>query len=119
MQQRAAFLRTLLSPQEIMCLDEPFANLDALTRLDMQRWLINLWEQHKRSVLFITHSIEEALFLSDRIYVLSNKPTAVLEEIRVPFARPRGEETMLMPEFSGLRNHIYALLKKEMEKKDE
>ncbi|MEX2416527.1 MAG: ABC transporter ATP-binding protein [Paenibacillaceae bacterium] len=114
MQQRVAFLRALLSPQEVMCLDEPFGALDALTRMDMQRWLLGLWEQTRRSVLFVTHSIEEALFLSDRIYVFSEKPTGVLEEIIVPFQRPRGEDILQHREFIRLRAHIYSLMKKEV-----
>ena len=71
MQQRISFLRALLSPQPLMLLDEPFGALDALTRERMQQWLLSLWEQHRRSVLLVTHSIEEALMLSDRILVLS------------------------------------------------
>ncbi|MGO4500614.1 ABC transporter ATP-binding protein [Paenibacillus sp. 2RAB27] len=113
MQQRVSFLRALLSPQELMCLDEPFGSLDALTRLDMQAWLINIWEQNKRSILFVTHSIEEALFLSDRIYVLSNKPASILEELKVPFARPRQEAIMQEPAFIALRQHIQGLLRQE------
>ncbi|MGG1517298.1 ABC transporter ATP-binding protein [Paenibacillus oryzisoli] len=113
MQQRVAFLRALLSPQELMCLDEPFGALDALTRLEMQAWLLNIWEQNKRSILFITHSIEEALFLSDRIYVLSGKPSTVLEEIRVPFVRPRTEAVMLEPVFIEQRQNIRRLLRGE------
>ncbi len=113
MQQRVAFLRALLSPQEVMCLDEPFGALDALTRMDMQRWLLALWEDSRRSVLFVTHSIEEALFLSDRIYVFSEKPTGVLEEIIVPFQRPRGEDILQHSDFIRLRAHIYSLMKKE------
>ena len=114
MQQRVGFLRALLSPQEVMCLDEPFGALDALTRMDMQRWLLGLWEQSRRSVLFVTHSIEEALLLSDRIYVFSDKPTSVLEEIVVPFERPRGEDIVQHQEFLRLRSHIYSLMKKEV-----
>lgn len=113
MQQRVSFLRALLSPQELMCLDEPFGSLDALTRQDMQAWLINIWEQNKRSILFVTHSIEEALFLSDRIYVLSNKPARILEELKVPFARPRQEEVLQEPAFLALRQHIQGLLRRE------
>lgn len=111
MQQRVSFLRALLSPQELMCLDEPFGSLDALTRVEMQHWLLNLWEQNKRSVLFITHSIEEALFLSDRIYVLSNKPTTILQEIKVPYSRPRDPAIQLQSSFVQLRQEIYELLK--------
>lgn len=114
MQQRVAFLRALLSPQPMMCLDEPFGALDALTREEMQRWLLSIWEHNKRSILFVTHSIEEALFLSDRVYVLSNKPTSVAEEIQIPFERPRQDELMMIPDFARLRRHIHALLRKEM-----
>ncbi|OCT14441.1 nitrate ABC transporter ATP-binding protein [Paenibacillus pectinilyticus] len=116
MQQRVSFLRALLSPQELMCLDEPFGSLDALTRQDMQAWLLDIWEQNKRSILFVTHSIEEALFLSDRIYVLSNKPASVLEELTVPFARPRQESVLQDPEFLALRQHIQGLLRRETTK---
>lgn len=114
MQQRVGFIRTLLSPHEVICLDEPFGALDALTRIDMQRWLLGLWEETKRSVLFVTHSIEEALFLSDRIYVFAGKPTRVMEEIIVPFARPRGESIFQHDEFVKLRAHIYGLMRKEI-----
>ncbi|MDD9267982.1 ABC transporter ATP-binding protein [Paenibacillus sp. GCM10023248] len=114
MQQRVSFLRALLGPQELMCLDEPFGSLDALTRQSMQTWLLNIWEQNKRSILFITHSIEEALFLSDRIYVLSNKPARVIEELAVPFPRPRQETVTVQPVFHELRQHIQDLLRQEM-----
>jgi ABC-type nitrate/sulfonate/bicarbonate transport system ATPase subunit len=113
MQQRAAFLRALLSPQEFMCLDEPFAALDALTRMDMQRWLLAIWEQNKRSVLFVTHSIEEALLLSDRIYLLSDKPTTIIQEIKVPFSRPRQDEVSNDPLFQSLKQEIYAMMKRD------
>ncbi|MFD0696996.1 ABC transporter ATP-binding protein [Paenibacillus sp. GCM10027628] len=114
MQQRVSFLRALLSPQEFMCLDEPFGALDALTRQDMQAWLLNIWEQNRRSILFVTHSIEEALYLSDRIYVLSNKPSTILEELVIPFRRPRQEADLQDPIFQELRLHIQSLLRKEI-----
>jgi ABC-type nitrate/sulfonate/bicarbonate transport system ATPase subunit len=113
MQQRVSFLRALLSPQELMCLDEPFGSLDALTRQEMQAWLLNIWEANKRAVLFVTHSIEEALYLSDRIYVLSNKPSGIIKEIEIPFARPRLESVMMDPSFQQMRQEIYAIMKKE------
>jgi ABC-type nitrate/sulfonate/bicarbonate transport system ATPase subunit len=115
MQQRVSFLRALLSPRELMCLDEPFASLDALTRQDMQAWLLNMWEQNKRTVLFVTHSIEEALYLSDRIYVLSDKPTNVLKEIVIPFSRPRHETLPMEPVFQQLRQEIYGLMRSRQE----
>lgn len=106
MQQRASFLRGLMAPQEVMCLDEPFSALDALTRSEMQRWLLEMWEESKRAVLMITHSIDEALLLSDTIYLFSNRPARVLHPIRVPFPRPRREEITEDPEFIRLKREI-------------
>lgn len=114
MQQRVAFLRALLSPQELICLDEPFSALDALTRLHMQRWLLDIWEKNKRSVLFITHNIEEALLLSDTIYLFSNKPAVILERITVPFARPRDEALLSDPTFVSMKQHIYELMQAQL-----
>ncbi|WP_223068027.1 ABC transporter ATP-binding protein [Paenibacillus caui] len=116
MQQRVAFLRGLLSPQELMALDEPFSALDALTRGDMQQWLLDLWEKNRRSVLFITHSIEEALLLSDRVILLSGRPAAVLHEIRVPFPRPRRAEIAEDSEFLRLRREMTELMRGEQRK---
>jgi ABC-type nitrate/sulfonate/bicarbonate transport system ATPase subunit len=111
MQQRVSFLRALLSPQPLMCLDEPFGALDALTRMQMQRWLLSLWEEDRRSVLFVTHSIEEALLLSDRILVLSTAPATVIREVAVPFPRPRTDMLWSDPTFNQLKREIYDLLR--------
>ncbi|MFC5650744.1 ABC transporter ATP-binding protein [Paenibacillus solisilvae] len=111
MQQRVSFLRALLSPQPLMCLDEPFGALDALTRMQMQSWLLSLWEENRRTVLLVTHSIEEALLLSDRILVLSTAPAAVIREITVPFSRPRKDALWSNPDFNELKREIYDLLK--------
>lgn len=116
MQQRAAFVRALLSPQELMLLDEPFSALDALTRSEMQEWLLGIWEQYRRSVLFITHNIEEALLLSDRIYVFSSRPATILHEVRVPFARPRQEQITEDSEFLALKREISGWLRAEKER---
>ncbi|MDR0269069.1 ABC transporter ATP-binding protein [Paenibacillus sp.] len=116
MQQRAAFLRALLSPQELMCLDEPFSALDALTRSDMQRWLLDIWEESRRSVLFITHNIEEALLLSNRVYVFSGRPASVLQVVDVPFPRPRSEEIIEHPEFIKLRRELSGWMREEQRK---
>lgn len=116
MQQRAAFLRALLSPQELMLLDEPFSALDALTRSDMQRWLLDIWEQNRRSVLFVTHNIEEALLLADRVYVLSNRPATVLHEVHVPFDRPRREEITEESAFLERKRQIALWMREEQQK---
>jgi ABC-type nitrate/sulfonate/bicarbonate transport system ATPase subunit len=116
MQQRAAFLRALLAPQELMLLDEPFSALDALTRSEMQRWLLELWEENRRSVLFITHNIEEALLLSNRIYVFSGRPGSVLHTVDVPFPRPRREEITDTPEFLKLKRQLSQWMREEQAK---
>ncbi|CAH0118432.1 Aliphatic sulfonates import ATP-binding protein SsuB [Paenibacillus sp. CECT 9249] len=112
MQQRASFVRAMLSPQELICLDEPFGALDALTRLHMQQWLLGLWERHRRSVLLVTHSIDEAIYLSDRIYVLSSSPARVVRQFAVPFPRPRDEKMLHSEAFLQLKQDIYGLLKR-------
>ncbi|RAR42942.1 ABC transporter ATP-binding protein [Paenibacillus sp. MDMC362] len=117
MQQRAAFLRALMSPQEVMCLDEPFSALDALTRSDMQRWLLDIWEDTRRSVLMITHHIEEALLLSDSIYILSARPGTILKRVEVPFSRPRRENILMDPSFIALKTDISAIMREEQHKR--
>jgi len=99
MKQRASFIRALLSPQPFLCLDEPFSALDEFTRLDMQKWLLEILDAYERSILFITHSIDEAIFLSDKIVVLSANPARVKAVIDIPFDRPRSEELLLTNEF--------------------
>nr|WP_271399282.1 ABC transporter ATP-binding protein [Salinicoccus roseus] len=111
MRQRVAFIRSLLSPQELMLLDEPFGALDELTRLDMQDWLLKIWEMDRRSVLFITHSIEEAIYMSDRILILSDKPARIAREIEVPFERPRNHDIILDESFTKLKREIYHMLR--------
>lgn len=107
MRQRASFIRALVSEAPLLLLDEPFSALDELTRMNMQRWLLSIWEETRPTVLFITHNIEEALFLSDRVIVLSDKPTVVQRSIRVPFERPRREEITLDAAFIRLKKEIY------------
>ncbi|MFC7370276.1 ABC transporter ATP-binding protein [Fictibacillus iocasae] len=111
MKQRAAFIRALLSPQSVICLDEPFSALDELTRLDMQKWLLSIWQEHQKTILFVTHNIDEALFLSDRIVVLSQKPAHIVKEFTVPFPRPRNEDILLTREFLEVKKDIYYTLK--------
>ncbi|WP_088042915.1 ABC transporter ATP-binding protein [Bacillus sp. EAC] len=110
MKQRVSFLRSLLAPQSIMCMDEPFSALDEFTRLDMQQWLLSIWEEQRRSILLVTHNIDEALFMSDRIYIFSNKPAKIKEEIIVPFPRPRKKELLLSDEFTAWKRKVYQAL---------
>jgi NitT/TauT family transport system ATP-binding protein len=89
MRQRVAFLRTLLAGREVLCLDEPFAALDALTRAQMQSWLAEALALEPRTVLLVTHDVEEAVLLADRVVLLSPRPGRVVLELDVPLARPR------------------------------
>ncbi|WP_318617180.1 ABC transporter ATP-binding protein [Sporosarcina sp. YIM B06819] len=107
MKQRVAFIRSLNSPQSIICLDEPFSALDEFTRFEMQEWLLAIWEQYRKSIVFITHNIEEALYLSDRILILSDKPASICKEISVPFPRPRTEDMLLSEPFMQLKREIH------------
>ncbi len=115
MKQRVAFIRAMLSKQNLLCLDEPFSALDEFTRINMQKWLLSVWEENRKSILFVTHSIEEALFLADRIYILTRRPTMIKKEIIVPFARPREESLLNDGEFFRMKKEIFELLKDELE----
>jgi ABC-type nitrate/sulfonate/bicarbonate transport system ATPase subunit len=111
MKQRVAFIRALISPSSLLLLDEPFSALDEFTRLDMQKWLLSIWEKERKSILFITHNIEEALFLSDRIYLLSDRPARIIKEINVSFPRPRNEELLMDDHFQMMKKEIFKELK--------
>ncbi|MFJ7698833.1 ABC transporter ATP-binding protein [Lysinibacillus fusiformis] len=113
MQQRVSFIRAIVSDKPILCLDEPFSALDEFTRLEMQAWLLSIWEEYRKSILFVTHSIEEALFLADRILVLSKRPATVKKEIIVPFERPRKEEIRHSATFTALKQQLFMYLQEE------
>ncbi|WP_193336257.1 ABC transporter ATP-binding protein [Devosia beringensis] len=89
MRQRAALLRTTVQQRPMLLLDEPFGALDALTRAQMQRWLAGMWDRHRWTVLLITHDVREAVLLSDRIYVLSQRPARIARQFIVPLPHPR------------------------------
>ncbi|MBD8094601.1 ABC transporter ATP-binding protein [Pseudomonas fluorescens] len=106
MQQRVSIARSLLHDPDILLMDEPFSALDALTRDEMSFELLRIWNEKPKTVLFVTHSIQEALLLSDRIVVMSARPGRVSEVIDVPLARPRTLETLSEPVFNQLANEI-------------
>lgn len=106
MKQRANFLKTYLTSKDIILLDEPFGALDSLTRRKMQRWLIDLREKMNSTILLITHDIEEAILLSDRIYILSEKPAVVKGEIIVNLPKDRKDEIVTSEEFVKIKKSI-------------
>ncbi len=113
MRQRVALLRTILFNQTLLLLDEPFGALDALTRLSLQMWLLDVWQQFHSSVLFITHDVREAILLSDRIYVLSARPATVLRIVNIGLPRPRHRDHLAYPEAVALEQELLDLLMKE------
>lgn len=110
MKQRGALLRTILFGQSTLLLDEPFGALDALTRNEMQHWLLSIWNEMQNTVLFVTHDIEEAILLSDDILVLSKRPAEITEVIHVPFLRPRLPELRLSQDMSEIKGKLLYLL---------
>lgn len=110
MRQRTQIARALVNKPEVLLLDEPFGALDAQTRLEMQEMLLGIWERYQATILFITHDVEEALFLSDRMYVLSARPGRVQREIKVPFERPRRYSLFGDEAFARLKAEILAML---------
>ena len=110
MRQRAALLRTFLCHHEVMLLDEPFGALDALTRRDLQTWLLDIWSRFNKTILFITHDVEEALFLSDRVIVLSPRPGRVVLDLPIDLPRPRHVDILLTPHFVELKARLLSKL---------
>lgn len=106
MRQRCAMIRTILYGSPILLLDEPLSALDAQTRLLMQEWILEVWSSLGSSVFYITHDLEEALFLSDRVYIMSARPGRILEEVRVELPRPRTSDVRISPEFVALKARI-------------
>jgi NitT/TauT family transport system ATP-binding protein len=117
MRQRAALARAWLPNPEILLMDEPFGALDAQTRLSMQELLIAVWQDTGTTILFVTHDIDEALFLADRVFVMSARPGRIREELRVPFDRPRNpEELVAHPAYGQLKRDILHVAREEAAK---
>jgi ABC-type nitrate/sulfonate/bicarbonate transport system ATPase subunit len=110
MRQRVAFLRTLLTDQDVLLLDEPFGALDALTRSQMQEWLLGLWDSLGKTIVLVTHDVEEALLLSDRAYVVTARPARVKLEVAVNLPRPRTLAMSGSEEFVSLKTRLLEAL---------
>jgi ABC-type nitrate/sulfonate/bicarbonate transport system ATPase subunit len=110
MRQRVALMRTLAISRDIMLLDEPFGALDSQTRLEMQRWLLSVWQEQHRTIVFVTHDIDEAIFLADRVVVMTPRPGQVREILEVDVPRPRALEVLTSAPFSALKARILSLI---------
>jgi NitT/TauT family transport system ATP-binding protein len=113
MQQRVAIARAVAYEPQILLMDEPFASVDAQTRADLEDLVMQVQANYGMTVVFVTHDIDESVYLSDRVVVLSGRPTVVLEVAQVPLRRPRDQiETKELPEFGHLRGHVYRLVRR-------
>ncbi|HTT79805.1 MAG TPA: ABC transporter ATP-binding protein [Stellaceae bacterium] len=106
MRQRVAICRALVYDPELLLMDEPFSALDAITRDEMNELLLDMWQQYTRTALFVTHSIREAVFLADRVLVMTRRPATIVEDLAIPFARPRSMAIGDSPEFNAICGHL-------------
>ena len=111
MRQRVAFIRTLLLDSDVLLLDEPFSALDALSRVRLQEWFLELMDSIPKTVVLVTHDVEEAIFLSDRIYVMSARPGEINEIISIPFSRPRDFDVVGHGLFVQLKTRLLSILR--------
>jgi ABC-type nitrate/sulfonate/bicarbonate transport system ATPase subunit len=113
MRQRVALMRTFMFERDLMLLDEPFGALDSLTRSLMQRWLLGIWEHHRRTVLFITHDIDEALYLGDRVVAMTARPGRIKQQFSVTLPRPREPALLTSAEFIALKRKLLDAIEAE------
>ncbi len=112
MQQRVAIARTLAVRPQVILMDEPFGALDAQTRSEMQHLLLRIWDETACTVLFVTHDVEEAIYLADRIFILTARPGTIVEDVPVPFGRPREPAIKQQKEFHELQDYVLACLRR-------
>ncbi|MEA2490099.1 MAG: NitT/TauT family transport system ATP-binding protein [Acidobacteriota bacterium] len=114
MRQRVGIGRAFVADPQILLLDEPFGSLDAQTRIVLQQELLRIWQEHRKTVVHVTHDVDEAILLSDRIAVMSGRPARIREEIDVPFARPRDLDILATPEAREIRRRVWQILEEEV-----
>jgi NitT/TauT family transport system ATP-binding protein len=116
MRQRVGIARAFVADPQILLMDEPFGSLDAQTRLVLQEELLRLWKDHQKLVVYVTHDIEEAVLLGDRVLVMTGRPGRIREEIPIPLDRPRDLSTREQPEVREIKWHIWKMLEEEVRK---
>lgn len=119
MKQRVNLARALMADPKVLLMDEPFAALDAQTRDLMAVELLSIWERDKKTVVFVTHSLDEAVFVSDRVVVMSRRPGRIKETVKIDLPRPRAHEIRGEPEFASIRSYLWSLIKEEAEAAEE
>ena len=115
MKQRVSFARTLLSGADMLLLDEPFSALDYLTRVEMQEWLLHQWEHYEKTILFITHDVEEAVFLSKKIFVIQDRPFSSMEMVEVPLVGKRDRSDLKHPDIVDLKEQLIGKLRRSVQ----
>jgi NitT/TauT family transport system ATP-binding protein len=110
MRQRVAICRALIYEPDILLMDEPFSALDAITRDEMNDALLDIWQRYNKTALFVTHSIREAVLLADRVLVMANRPSTIIEDVAIPFVRPRSNEIGDTPEFTEICAYLRSLV---------
>ena len=110
MRQRVAICRALIYDPDILLMDEPFSALDAITRDEMNDALLDIWQRYTKTALFVTHSIREAVLLADRVLVMTNRPSTIIEDVTIPFVRPRTNEISETPEFMQICSYLRSLI---------
>ena len=114
MRQRVSFARTLLTGSELLLLDEPFSALDSLTKISMQEWLLEEWQRFDKTILFITHDVEEAIFLSKSIFVIQDRPITHMERIEIPLDYPRSRSDLQKSEIIELKESLIKRLRQKV-----
>ncbi len=113
MRQRAAMIRTILSDKNLFLLDEPFGALDAQTRSLMQEWLLDIWTEFRKTIVFITHDIDEAIYLSDRVYIMSARPGRILSDLTIDLVRPRDADLRVDPSYIAIKAQILNVIREQ------
>jgi NitT/TauT family transport system ATP-binding protein len=116
MRQRVAIARAFLTDPYMLLMDEPFGSLDAMTKLVLQKELLRIWEEHKKLVLYVTHDIDEAVLLGDRVMIMTGRPGRIREEFHIPLPRPRKVNDRDHPEIIRIKERIWTVLEEEVRK---
>jgi NitT/TauT family transport system ATP-binding protein len=116
MRQRVAICRALVTDPDILLMDEPFSALDAMTRDEMNDALLDIWDRYRKTGLFVTHSIREAVYLADRVLVMTRRPATIIEDLKIPFARPRDRAIGETPEFNEICGHLRSLIEHKQDR---